>query len=32
MPKSITALPDGNFLVAYENRHRLWLYKQPAAG
>jgi hypothetical protein len=30
--ESITALPDGNFLVAYENRHRLWLYKQPAEG
>ena len=30
--EAITALPDGNFLVAYENRHRLWLYKQPAEG
>lgn len=30
--ESITALPDGDFLVAYENKHRLWLYKQPAAG
>jgi hypothetical protein len=30
--ESITALPDGNFLVAYENKHRLWLYKQPAGG
>jgi hypothetical protein len=30
--ESITALPDGNFLVAYENKHRLWLYKQPAEG
>jgi hypothetical protein len=30
--ESITALPDGSFLVAYENKHRLWLYKQPPAG
>jgi len=30
--EAITALPDGNFLVAYENRHRLWLYKKPAQG
>ncbi|MFM9843461.1 MAG: esterase-like activity of phytase family protein [Dongiaceae bacterium] len=30
--EAITALPDGNFLVAYENRHRLWLYKQPVEG
>jgi hypothetical protein len=30
--EAITSLPDGNFLVAYENNHRLWLYKQPAAG
>ena len=30
--EAIAALPDGNFLVAYENKHRLWLYKQPAEG
>jgi hypothetical protein len=30
--EAITALPDGNFLVAYENRHRLSLYKKPAQG
>ncbi len=30
--ESITALPEGNFLVAYENKHRLWLYKKPAEG
>jgi hypothetical protein len=30
--EAIAALPDGNFLVAYENKHRLWLYKQPAKG
>lgn len=30
--EAVTALPDGNFLVGYENRHRLWLYKQPAQG
>jgi hypothetical protein len=27
--ESITALPDGNFLVAFEQKHRIWLYKKP---
>ena len=27
--ESITALPDGNFLVAFEEKHRIWLYKKP---
>jgi hypothetical protein len=26
--ESITALPDGNFLVAFEQKHRIWLYKK----
>ncbi len=30
--EAMTALPDGNFLVAYENKHRLWLYKQSTDG
>jgi hypothetical protein len=30
--EAITALPDGNFLVAFEQKHRIWLYKKPAQG
>lgn len=30
--EAITALPDGNFLVAFEQKHRIWLYKKPAKG
>jgi hypothetical protein len=28
--EAITALPDGDFLVMFEHRDRLWLYKRPA--
>lgn len=28
--EAITALPDGDYLVAFEHRDRLWLYKKPA--
>jgi len=30
--EAITALPDDNFLVAFEQKHRIWLYKNPAQG
>lgn len=30
--EAVTALPDGGLLVAYENRHRLWLYKNVGSG
>jgi hypothetical protein len=30
--EAITALPDGNFLVAFEQKHRVWLYRKPAQG
>lgn len=30
--EAVTALPDGSLLVAYENNHRLWLYKDAGNG
>ncbi|HEY7687068.1 MAG TPA: esterase-like activity of phytase family protein [Dongiaceae bacterium] len=30
--ESITALPDGGFLVGFEQRHRIWLYKPTPQG